>query len=476
MKFMEQNYPLTPFPGDVGLASPAKPWVTIYRMLGMVLLLYILSQFVVLIFIGLLDSDFDGLIGPSDPLMAIFGSLCSLPLIALVIYMTRPKLTHVLRALPHHQGQYNHQIAQGRYIQTPSPTVFQHHLVMRDVPLQIPEAKVLWISFFSGVIICAIGLFPLILGFNPISIVLALIVALPAWIIGFSTPVFAWWGFSSRHLGIVTTQREGEMMLIAGMLSTFPALLINSILFPSMLYEIVGMNPSVDSILVQNLTIVVSAPVGEELCKLVAILCLWKLIDSPRRGFQIGFTVGLGFAMLENLQYILVSLLTDQYAAFSYSFTTILRGVGSIPGHALWTGLTGYAVGWYAYRTKKSNSFNPMEVEQNVQNWITFDSKTGQQISSAGDGSIPSSKLARFILGNSNSIRQLPTSITGGVCLAIIGHMFWNGSSFIVSFALSGLDEMFQVLGQLFWIGNMVVLLWIAGKIILQTAIKSPTK
>ena len=117
-------------------------------------------------------------------------------------------------------------------------------------------------------------------------------------------------------------------MLIAGMLSTFPALLINSILFPSMLYEIVGMNPNVDSLLVQNLTIVVSAPVGEELCKLIAILCLWKLIDSPRRGFQIGFTVGLGFAMLENLQYILVNLLTDQYAAFSYSFTAILRGVG----------------------------------------------------------------------------------------------------------------------------------------------------
>ena len=88
------------------------------------------------------------------------------------------------------------------------------------------------------------------------------------------------------------------------------------------------MNPNVDSLLVQNLTIVVSAPVGEELCKLIAILCLWKLIDSPRRGFQIGFTVGLGFAMLENLQYILVNLLTDQYAAFSYSFTAILRGVG----------------------------------------------------------------------------------------------------------------------------------------------------
>ena len=90
--------------------------------------------------------------------------------------------------------------------------------------------------------------------------------------------------------------------------------------------------------------------------------------------------------------------------------------------------------------------------------------------------SIPSSWLAKFILGNSNSSRKLPTSITGGVCLAILGHMFWNGSSFVVSFALSEVDEVFQVLGQLIWIGIMVVLLWITGKIILQTAIKSPTK
>ena len=68
--------------------------------------------------------------------------------------------------------------------------------------------------------------------------------------------------------------------------------------------------------------------------------------------------------MLENLQYILVNLLTDQYAAFSYSFTAILI-VGSI-GHALWTGLTGYAVGWYAYRMKKIQLFNDAD-DHNVQ-------------------------------------------------------------------------------------------------------------
>ena len=40
-------------------------------------------------------------------------------------------------------------------------------------------------------------------------------------------------------------------------------------------------------------------------------------------------------------------------------------------------------------QNEKTKSFDDIEIEHNVQNWITFDSKTGQQISSAGDGSIP---------------------------------------------------------------------------------------
>ena len=33
--------------------------------------------------------------------------------------------------------------------------------------------------------------------------------------------------------------------------------------------------------------------------------------------------------------------------AISYSLTTVVRGIGSIPGHALWTGLSGVSIGWY---------------------------------------------------------------------------------------------------------------------------------
>ena len=117
-------------------------------------------------------------------------------------------------------------------------------------------------------------------------------------------------------------------MLIAGMLSTFPALVINSLLFPLLLI-LIGIE-SMDSGSIEELLILsVSAPVGEELCKAAFVLSLYKIIDSPKRGFQVGFSVGLGFALLENLIYIMSSFGTG--AAISYSMTTVMRGMDLSP-------------------------------------------------------------------------------------------------------------------------------------------------
>ena len=69
-------------------------------MLSIVILLWILAQFVALIAAGFLDSDFDGDFGPLDGAMVIAGSLCSFPLVALLLYMRRPKLEHLIIAEP----------------------------------------------------------------------------------------------------------------------------------------------------------------------------------------------------------------------------------------------------------------------------------------------------------------------------------------------------------------------------------------
>ena len=88
---------------------------------------------------------------------------------------------------------------------------------------------------------------------------------------------------------------------MAGIFSALPALFINSWIFPEIVYLFA---PNISSTGVERLMAVISAPVGEELCKAGAIWFFASKIKSPKHGFQIGFTVGLGFAILENLMYI----------------------------------------------------------------------------------------------------------------------------------------------------------------------------
>ena len=77
-----------------GMSTPseASRLFLVITMLGIVILLWVLAQFVVLIAAGFLDGDLDGDFGPVDGLLIIAGSLCSAPLVILLLYMRRPKL------------------------------------------------------------------------------------------------------------------------------------------------------------------------------------------------------------------------------------------------------------------------------------------------------------------------------------------------------------------------------------------------
>ena len=50
----------------------------------------------------------------------------------------------------------------------------------------------------------------------------------------------------------------------------------------------------------------------------------------------------IGLAPLENILYISSAAVQGPTA---FSFTAVIRGVGSIPGHAVWTALTGASIG-----------------------------------------------------------------------------------------------------------------------------------
>ena len=422
--------PLQPPPPGLMLASPSSPWATVRRLVWLVVVLSLLANALIMVPIGLLDADFDFRPGPANPWLSFAGGVCSLPLVLLVLALRRPKLTHVVLADPSTVGRYAHQLPGGRVLSTSVPTVVRHHLIRRSPPLDLPRPGALVALFVGSVIVVVAVLVPL--GLANAGLLQALAFALlflPAWMIGFSIPVFAWWAVSSEVLHLPTDRRQGESMLIAGMLSGFPAIAINSLLFPMAIVALGVTSPGN----IEGLTLVLSAPVGEEVCKFGAVVLLGRLVDSGRRGLQAGFTVGLGFAMIENLQYILASLLADPTtAAFGFGFTSVLRGVGSIPGHAVWTGLGGYALGCSRARSIPSTGPAASPSSTSSAGWGLFEAHSGRALTTST--SVWSVRRERWSgVVTSTKGPAPPVQVLPSLLVAMAFHATWNGTSVIMS-------------------------------------------
>ena len=438
-------------------------WHSVWRMLGIVVLLWFLAQFVVLIAAGFLDGDLNGEFGPLDGGLILAGSICSAPMVLLLLAIRRPKLEHIIVAQPDANGTQVHSLPNTRILQTPVPTTMRQYIVRSRHPLRVPIAKHLWMLFLGGVIISSIAFAPLLLdSSNVLFLLLAVCVAVPAWLVGFSTPVFAWWSFSASRFQLTTNRQQGEAMLIAGMLSTFPALIINSFITPGTVLLLSGGDVSATT--VEYITIIISAPVGEEICKALAVLSLSSMIDSKRRGFQVGFTVGLGFALLENLQYILFSLFAGEFVAISYGLTSIVRGIGSIPGHALWTACSGYAIGHMLEQRK-------FGIQPKFDTWGLVNPMTGETTTISAN---PSTYLTQSFLVKKSEL-QLPTSIPVMLGLAMFVHAFWNGSSVLISHLALNLSPALGLILDLTWIVILITLLWTIGRFVISAAMEDKT-
>jgi RsiW-degrading membrane proteinase PrsW (M82 family) len=282
---------------------------------------------------------------------------------------------------------------------------------------------------------------------------------LPAWLIGFATPVFGWWSITSRHFGIHISRRDAEWMLAAGMLSTVPAIVINSLISP-ILVAFAGLDATASGTLGEGLILIASAPIGEEVCKALAVVTLSHLIVSPKHGFYVGSTVGLGFALLENAQYIFMALLGD-YSSIAYFFTATLRGLSSIPGHAMWTGLSGYAIGCWLARGNRVPTLSGtayLSEDANAE-WVLYD-KQGHLLPSSSWNTMPSQQLANLLGRHRHHAWPMPITPLTGLFLAIAGHALWNGSSWGVSLLLSENVTVVAVVLQLAWLVLMVLVLW----------------
>ena len=479
--------PLTTPKGRLVLTRFKEPWKIVRKMLGVVILTYVIANTTLIIPFGILENDAE---------FAFCGAFITLPLVAWFLSIRNPKLIHLQIAEPHPAGKRAHVLPNRQTLITPMPTKFRHHLIKDTGVLDIPQSKLLWI-IFGIVLLITTNLFVALNAYpdNLIIILLVVLFAIPAWIVGFSVPVFAWWSYSTRKLEIPTQRHVSETLLIAGMLSTIPALIINSIISPLIL-ETAGI--SENSHFFYFAILAISAPIGEELCKFGAVWLNRSMINSPRKGFQVGFTVGLGFAMLENLQYIMLSW---GGGPISFTLTSLVRGIGSIPGHAFWTGLSGIGLGWIMMQQKKKKvleEFNNDEIDVTKPegvtstDWILVDRNTGETVETTFESKkhrSPEEEIWNDLLYSYNpkSEREskgitgglpLPSTTFRGITIAILSHSFWNGSSYGIEAGATkmGIGELGTVFLSIGWIIFLVIGLLMIGSGIMNGVINSPDK
>ena len=458
---------LSPPPYGMVLGRSRSQWAMIRRMLGLVLISFLLMNFLMLIPMGIMTNEGD---------ITFVAGLCSIPLLLLFFFVRRPRLVHVMLAEPDDSGNIAHPLPGDRTLTTPIKTRFRHHLLRDSTLLDIPTTSSLWSIFFLA-IATAITLFILLIASpdNGLLLNIAILVGIPCWLIGFAIPVFAWMSYSTRRLGLPTRTHHAEAALTAGFVSTFPAVVINSLLFP-MLLNVIDIDPL--SALGEFLIVTISAPVGEEICKAAAVLSCHHLIDSPRRGFQVGFTVGLGFALLENILYISGSLASGGFIGFA--FTAFLRGIGSIPGHAVWTGISGLGIGWLLAQKPSLGGLLAKKSKPQEGAFVLIDSKTGNLVHDAtGSGIIgqPGSmtmwNVSSYLTYSKTSKRphwNLPKTPLVAIFIAILGHAIWNGSTSAITFFFEQiLGETGAIIAMLAWIIVLITILLWGGRRILES-------
>ncbi len=494
--------PLSEPPKNLRIERQSKPWNAYFRMLGTVVPAYLLMYATLYTFFGFLNLE---------PAIVSVCGLVGIPFLVLIFWLHKPRLVHVTLAVPNELGSEAHTLPNGRTIKTQVKTNVSRFIIKDDTILEVPPGKTLW-SIFAMVLILLVILAFLIFGSDSetgltAGVAIYAVLAIPLWLVGFSLPVLAWWGTSTRLIGLPTRRREAEGWLLAGMLSAFPAIIFNSFIFPLLLPF------DAESFEYLLAVLAIGAPIGEEIFKAVAVALFLPSINGPKKGFQVGYTVGLGFALIENLQYILFSFAGGPISA---SLTIFVRGVGSIPGHAIWTAITGTAIGWLA----KDGVFKDRILKRSKSIGIAVvDFAEGIGIDMDGDGDLSGYDGPRedfvglseensnadsrskkppswHILGGSganNSLKsenpyssdkfslsyveqsqhsnnpglKTPRGVVPAILISIFGHSVWNGTS-ALSYQLPiiiGLGESEAIVSSLAWTVVLVssVLLFTRG-------------
>ncbi|MGO2745000.1 PrsW family glutamic-type intramembrane protease [Microbacterium sp.] len=97
----------------------------------------------------------------------------------------------------------------------------------------------------------------------------------------------------------------------------------------------------------EELSTVIQAPIIEEVAKGIGIYVIFligrRAFDGPIDGVVYGALIGGGFAFTENIQYFAISLIEGGGTQLTATF--VMRGLISPFAHAMFTALTGFAMG-----------------------------------------------------------------------------------------------------------------------------------
>lgn len=159
-------------------------------------------------------------------------------------------------------------------------------------------------------------------------------------LMGLAPGIFWLWWFYRRDLEPEPI-RHIVVAFVMGALLTIPAVIVQSALEPL----VRSMAPSPVDTWAAVCAAVVIAPISEETLKFLAtVFIIHRLdeFDEPMDGIIYGVSVALGFAALENVGYLFGSF-NNGLAALTH--TAIVRTILSVPAHALFACVWGYALG-----------------------------------------------------------------------------------------------------------------------------------
>ena len=199
--------------------------------------------------------------------------------------------------------------------------------------------------------------------------------------------------------------------------------------------------------------------------------------------------------------------------------TSLIRGIGSIPGHAVWTSFSGAALGWWIsdpdnkakvifminnLSSKSMNMIESIGIDVDMDgdtsgfdgpeytmlsaledakkpsddiNWTVSGGKSQEILTSlisdnnpkwwklseqnyTTESSVMVIETSNKITSNESKLKIIPPkSIIVGLLIAIIGHSIWNGSGIILLEVgtIIGLSENMNILLSLLWIILLVV-------------------